>query len=104
MLDQGHEYKEFRWAEVLDLPEPLAPGDAGAWVVRYPLARRAAFSSSELRLDAAWALGAASIFNTALDARAGAPPPGARQGGRAFPRRASNIYLPPARVGEILHR
>ena len=67
VLDQGHEYKEFRWAEVLDLPEPIALADVGAWVVRYPLARRASFSSADARLDAVWRLGEASIFNTALD-------------------------------------
>ena len=32
-----HEYMEFRWAELIDVPTPLALDDVSAWVIRFPL-------------------------------------------------------------------
>ena len=37
VFDMGQEYKEWRWAELLELPAPIALADVGAWVVHYPL-------------------------------------------------------------------
>jgi hypothetical protein len=37
LFDMGQEYKEWRWAELLELPAPIRPTDVGAWVVHYPL-------------------------------------------------------------------
>jgi hypothetical protein len=36
-FDMGQEYKEWRWAELLELPFPIELPDVGAWVVYYPL-------------------------------------------------------------------
>ena len=33
-----HEYMEFRWAEIINAPEPIDLNSVGGWVVRYPLA------------------------------------------------------------------
>ena len=37
LFDMGQEYKEWRWAELLELPFPIELSDIGAWVVHYPL-------------------------------------------------------------------
>jgi hypothetical protein len=37
VFDMGQEYKEWRWAELLELPFPIELRDVGAWVVHYPL-------------------------------------------------------------------
>ncbi|KAK7254927.1 hypothetical protein SO694_00137069 [Aureococcus anophagefferens] len=68
VFDMGHEYREFRWAEVANSPAPLEKGDVGAWIVRYPLdAAASTFASASDRLDAVWALGKDTIVATALD-------------------------------------
>ena len=86
----AHEYVEFRYAIVLNAPEPLTPAAAGAWVVRYPHsdeeqdsygdapalplrsplrrpAALAAFSSDSVDLNAVWGLVRHTIVATTLD-------------------------------------
>jgi hypothetical protein len=73
-----HEYVEFRYALVMNAPEPLTVENAGAWVIRYPLsdapaddygdkaelpasplrrpAQLASFSSDSAKLNDVWGL------------------------------------------------
>lgn len=37
VFDMGQEYKEWRWAELVEMPTPIDLVDVGAWVVHYPL-------------------------------------------------------------------
>ena len=69
----GHEYMEFRYAQIEGSPEPIDVGNAAAWIVRYPLSTEADDQYNDVpvapsRLQPAVAMAKMNTSNSALNA------------------------------------